>query len=142
MDDLQWADSATLKLIKLLITDHNTKYLLLIGAYRDNEVSITHPLVGIIEEINQNTTVVNNIVLQPLSFEDFNHLISDTLHQNSKFIKSLVDLLYNKTGGNPFFLTQLLLVLYQENLFKFNFKTALWQWDIEKSKRLVLLIRV
>ncbi|MBC1224387.1 AAA family ATPase [Nostoc sp. UCD121] len=132
LDDLQWADSATLKLIKLLISDKNTKYLLLIGAYRDNEVSITHPLMAIIEEITQDGTVVNNIILQALSLEDFNSLIADTLHQNPEPIKSLVDLLYNKTGGNPFFLTQILLVLYQENLFKFNFEIALWQWDIEK----------
>ncbi|OUL29051.1 ATP-binding sensor histidine kinase [Nostoc sp. 106C] len=132
LDDLQWADSATLKLIQLLITDRNTKYLLVIGAYRDNEVSSTHPLIQTIEEINKNHNIVNNIVLQVLSVENFNQLITDTLHRKSEEIKSLVDLLYNKTGGNPFFLTQLLLVLYQEEFFKFDFQTALWQWDIDK----------
>lgn len=132
LDDLQWADSATLKLIQLLITDQNTKYLLLIGAYRDNEVSTTHPLTQTIEEIDKSNTVVSNIILQALSKENFQQLISKTLHENSDKVRLLVDLLYNKTAGNPFFLTQLLLVLYQKSFLHFNFKTALWNWDIEK----------
>ncbi|MBH8578461.1 AAA family ATPase [Nostocaceae cyanobacterium CENA369] len=132
LDDLQWADLATLKLIQLLITDQSTKYLLLIGAYRDNEVDSTHPLIQTIEEINKNHDIVSHIVLQALSVDNFNTLIADTLNQNLENIKSLVNLLYNKTGGNPFFLTQLLLVLHQNKLLFFNFQTGLWQWDIEK----------
>ncbi|MBD2435413.1 ATP-binding sensor histidine kinase [Nostoc sp. FACHB-110] len=132
LDDLQWADSATLKLIELLITDQHTKYLLLIGAYRDNEVSSTHPLTQTIEAVNKGDTLVTNIILQALSLENFSQLIADTLHDNSERIKLLVDLLYNKTAGNPFFLTQLLLALYQKKFLYFHFETALWQWDIEK----------
>ncbi|MDZ8189858.1 MAG: AAA family ATPase [Nostoc sp. ChiSLP02] len=132
LDDLQWADSATLKLIQLLISDQNTKYLLLIGAYRDNEVSITHPLIQTIEDIHKSNTIINDIVLSSLSIENFYELIFDTLHEKQKNIKPLVELLYNKTAGNPFFLTQLLLVLNQEKFFNFNFHTASWQWDIEK----------
>ncbi|WP_335337725.1 ATP-binding protein [Nostoc piscinale] len=103
LDDLQWADAATLKLIELLITDPKTKYLLLIGAYRNNEVSITHPLIQAIEEISKKHNFVNNIVLQALSIDNYQQLIADTLHDNSVRIKALVDLLYNKTAGNPFF---------------------------------------
>ncbi|MBD2500033.1 trifunctional serine/threonine-protein kinase/ATP-binding protein/sensor histidine kinase [Anabaena azotica] len=139
LDDLQWADSATLKLIQLLISDRNTKYLLLIGAYRDNEVSITHPLMQTIEDIKNNNIPVINIVLQALAFEDFYQIISDALHGKSQKINLLVDLLYNKTAGNPFFLTQLLLIIYQKKIFEFDFKNALWQWDIEKIKTIGII---
>ncbi|MBE9208342.1 AAA family ATPase [Nostoc sp. LEGE 06077] len=139
LDDLQWADSGTLKLIQLLITDQQTKYLLLIGAYRNNEVSITHPLIQTIKDINKNHNIVNNIILQALSVNDFHQLIADTLNENSLKIKPLVDLLYNKTAGNPFFLTQLLLSLHQENLFNFNFNTGSWQWNIDKIQTIGII---
>ncbi|MBU7587188.1 MAG: AAA family ATPase [Nostoc sp. TH1S01] len=139
LDDLQWADSATLKLIELLITDRKTKYLLLIGAYRNNEVSITHPLIQTIEEINKSCKVINNIVLQALSLDNYHQLIADTLNENSAKMKHLVGLLYNKTAGNPFFLTQLLLVLHQENLFNFDFYSGSWQWDIEKIQTIGII---
>ncbi|GAA6620481.1 hypothetical protein NUACC26_062970 [Scytonema sp. NUACC26] len=122
LDDLQWADSATLKLMQLLMTDSDSKYLLLIGAYRDNEVSPTHPLIQIIEELEKTGTIVRNIVLQPLNLTDVNQLVSDILNDSDR-IQSLAELIYNKTGENPFFLTQLLQVLYQENLLLFNFNT-------------------
>ena len=125
LDDLQWADSATLKLMQLLITDPDSKYLLLIGAYRDNEVETRpiaslHPLIQTVEEIEKTATVVNNIVLQPLALANVTQLIADTLNDEER-VKPLAELIYNKTGGNPFFLTQLLQALYQENLLTFDF---------------------
>ncbi|MBO3458900.1 trifunctional serine/threonine-protein kinase/ATP-binding protein/sensor histidine kinase [Aetokthonos hydrillicola Thurmond2011] len=132
LDDLQWADSATLKLMQLLITDPNSKYLLLIGAYRDNEVTPTHPLIQTVEQITKNNTISHNIILRSLSLKDVSQLVADTFNTSVGKVQILADLLYNKTGGNPFFLTQLLLVLYQEKLFKFNFKTGLWYWNIEE----------
>ncbi|WP_193196615.1 ATP-binding sensor histidine kinase [Nostoc sp. MG11] len=151
LDDLQWADSATLNLIQLLITDTDSRHLLFIGAYRDNEVSPTHPLIQKIEEIQNAGTVVNNIVLQPLNLENVTQLIAETLqeipfienefsgnaHQsesqafNNQVIQ-LAELICNKTGGNPFFITQLLQVFYQEKLLKFNFSNAKWHWSLEE----------
>ncbi|HCV31487.1 MAG TPA: serine/threonine protein kinase [Microcoleaceae bacterium UBA9251] len=131
LDDLQWADSATLKLIELLGTDPETKYLLLIGAYRDNEVSSTHPLIQTVKHIQQHGTIVNNVVLQPLDLAEVTKFISDTLN-NSALLQDLAELLWNKTGGNPFFLTQLIKAIYQENLLKFDFFRASWQWNIEE----------
>ncbi|NDJ21141.1 AAA family ATPase [Nostoc sp. B(2019)] len=151
LDDLQWADSATLNLIQLLITDTDSKHLLFIGAYRDNEVSPTHPLIQKIEEIQNAGTVVNNIVLQPLNLENVTELIAETL-QDIPFIENefsgnahqsesqafdnkviqLAELICNKTGGNPFFITQLLQVFYQEKLLRFNFSNAKWQWSLEE----------
>jgi diguanylate cyclase (GGDEF)-like protein/PAS domain S-box-containing protein len=141
LDDLQWADSASLKLIQLLISDPNSKYLLLIGAYRDNEVSATHSLMLMLSELQQTGAAINNIVLQPLHLVDVSQLIADTFQSNqetsllirhSVSTHSLAELVFNKTQGNPFFLSQLLKSLYQDKLLFFNFNQACWQWDIEK----------
>ncbi|MBW4599638.1 MAG: AAA family ATPase [Calothrix sp. FI2-JRJ7] len=136
LDDLQWADSASLKLIHWLATDPDSQYLLLIGTYRDNEVHTTHPLILVLEEIQKSGAVVNNIVLQPLRISHVNQLVSDTLHTNLENSKSLAYLVYNKTQGNPFCLTQLLKSLYQDNLLSFNFSECCWQWDIHRLENI------
>ena len=134
LDDLQWADSASLKLIQLLVTDPDNKYLLTIGAYRDNEVSSVHPLIQTIEKIQENETVVNNITIQALALDSVNQLIADTLDASvhSDEIKVFSELLFNKTQGNPFFLTQLLKTLYSENLLVYQVDTDRWEWDIQQ----------
>ncbi|MBW4546311.1 MAG: AAA family ATPase [Symplocastrum torsivum CPER-KK1] len=131
LDDLQWVDLASLKLIKLLACDSGSEYLLLIGAYRDNEVSATHPLMLTLEEIQKSGVAVNNIVLQPLEITHVKQLISDTLRTDLEKSKPLAELVFKKTQGNPFFLTQLLKSLYQENLLYFNFTQGSWEWDID-----------
>ncbi|BAY09132.1 hybrid sensor histidine kinase/response regulator [Calothrix sp. NIES-2098] len=134
LDDLQWADSASLKLINLLLTNGNSQYLLVIGAYRDNEVNVTHPLILTVEEIQKSGAVVNNIILQRLQIANVNQLVSETFHTQQENSKQLANLVYNKTQGNPFFLTQFLKTLYQEKLLKFNFSKGYWDWDIELLK--------
>ncbi|TAE59809.1 MAG: GAF domain-containing protein [Nostocales cyanobacterium] len=135
LDDLQWADSASLKLIKLLITDDSSQYLFLIGAYRDNEVSPTHRLVQTLQNIRQTNTIINEITITPLLFIDVQQLIIDTLKPDNidiNNIQLLVELIYNKTQGNPFFLTQLLKSLYSENLLVYQVYTDSWCWDIQE----------
>jgi len=134
LDDLQWADSASLKLIELLVTDSDRQYLLMIGAYRDNEVSPTHPLILTLEQIQQVGIRVNKMTLGTLDIEDVNQLIADTLNCSIKESKPLAELILNQTNGNPFFLLQLLQSLYQENLLSFNSSTSRWQWDLEQIK--------
>lgn len=140
LDDLQWADTASLKLIELLVTDIESKYLLLIGAYRDNEVSPTHTLMQTISKIQAQGGTVENVLLGPLQLEHAQELIADTLpashhNQNSGWpekIAAFAELLFNKTQGNPFFLTQLLKTLYQEKLLQYDFPSGEWQWDISE----------
>ncbi|MEG4859064.1 AAA family ATPase [Microcoleus sp. K1-B6] len=139
LDDLQWADSATLKLMQILITDPDQEYLLLIGAYRDNEVSPTHPLIQTVEEIEKTGTIVNNIVLQPLDLANVTELVTETLNISTEKVTNLAELIWNKTGGNPFFLTQLLQALYQDSLLKFEFdhitneeSQSGWYWSIDE----------
>ncbi|MEG4626570.1 AAA family ATPase [Microcoleus sp. w1-18aA5] len=131
LDDLQWADSASLKLIQLIMTDPDSKYLLLIGAYRDNEVSATHPLIYTLEQIQNTRAIVNNIILQPLDISHVNQLVSETLRSQISQVLTLAELVFQKTQGNPFFLTQLLKSLYQDKLLSFDFNQVCWQWDIQ-----------
>ncbi|MEH2261829.1 ATP-binding protein [Nostoc sp.] len=136
LDDLQWADSASLNLIELLMTDSDAyggkprKYLFLIGAYRDNEVSPTHSLMLSLDKIQFSGAVVDNIILTPLQLTDVEALVGDTLN-NTEYSKPLAELLLHKTGGNPFFLTQLLKTLYQEDLLTYDFHSGMWQWNIQ-----------
>ncbi|WP_042490558.1 AAA family ATPase [Anabaena sp. PCC 7108] len=131
LDDLQWADLSSLKLIQLIILDPDSQYLLLIGAYRDNEVSSTHPLMLTLEEIEKTGAIVNNIILRFLNITHVNQLVADTLHTTVSPAHSLAELVFQKTQGNPFFLTQLLKSLYEDNLLFFEFNSGYWQWDIK-----------
>jgi predicted ATPase/signal transduction histidine kinase/tRNA A-37 threonylcarbamoyl transferase component Bud32 len=148
LDDLQWADSATLKLIELMMTDADMQYLFLIGAYRDNEVSATHPLMIMLDELRNLGAIVNSITLAPLGLEHITQLMADTLHlgadsslqtfslgnqdssQLAPTVKPLAELVMSKTGGNPFFVNQFLNTLHAENLITFDFERHSWQWDI------------
>ncbi|HBN08954.1 MAG TPA: protein kinase, partial [Cyanobacteria bacterium UBA8530] len=130
LDDLQWADSASLKLIRNLITDPETRFLFLIGAYRDNEVSPAHPLMLTLEEIRKDGVVIREIVLLPLSLRDLNRLIADSLHEGAGRTEPLAALVYEKTGGNPFFFVQFLKNLHGEALVRFDRSKAAWTWDL------------
>ncbi len=136
LDDLQWADSASLNLIQLLMSPDN-KYLLLIGAYRDHEVFAAHPLMLTIKEIEQAVTI-NTITLAPLTEASLNQLVADTLSCLPKAAQSLTQLVYQKTKGNPFFSQQLLRMLYEDGLIQFDFHLGHWQCDIVKVKELIL----
>jgi histidine kinase len=133
LDDLQWADAASLKLIKLFITDPESEYLLFIGAYRDNEVSPTHPLMEALNAIEKTGININKLLLKPLHLTHIQQLLNDTFGTiEVERIQQLANWLYNKTTGNPFFLTQLLKTLHQEQLFTYDFVRGSWLWDIQQ----------
>jgi PAS domain S-box-containing protein len=130
LDDLQWIDSATLKLIELMLLDEQAQALFLIGAYRDNEVTPTHPLFLMLESLRQQGAVIQEIVLSPLAIEPLSQLIAETLHQDTDTVCSLAELVLYKTEGNPFFVGEFLRLLYSENLLIFDAKHLSWQWNI------------
>ncbi|MEM9925493.1 MAG: AAA family ATPase [Cyanobacteria bacterium P01_D01_bin.50] len=138
LDDLQWADSASLNLIKLLISEAESGYLLMLGAYRDNEVFPAHPLILTIDELNKQQATIQTITLKALSDGDVNNLVSNTLSCETEVAKPLTELVYQKTKGNPFFTTQFLLGLYGEELIRFNFKVGYWECDIAQIRQLTL----
>ncbi len=130
LDDLQWADSATLKLIELMMTDADMQYLFLMGAYRDNEVSPSHPLMITLDGLVEQGATINSITLAPLELKHTRELIGDTLHRHLEEVQPLAELVMKKTGGNPFFVNQFLKTLYAENLITLERESHSWQWDI------------
>ncbi|MFB8792275.1 MAG: AAA family ATPase [Potamolinea sp.] len=130
LDDLQWADSATLKLIELMMTDNETQYLFLIGAYRDNEVNSAHPLMMTLDGLRNLGSTINFITLAPLELKHISQLIADTLHSDIDSVKPLAELVKHKTGGNPFFANQFLKTLHTENFITFDFQRHIFRWDI------------
>ena len=147
LDDLQWIDAATLNLLQLMVADTDTQYLLLIGAYRNNEVSPAHPLMIAVDELQREGATINFIYLDNLEIEDISNLLVDTLQENEPSVR-LAELVLYKTNGNPFFVNQFLKTLYSENLISFHFPEScevrvggeesgenramrgFWQWDI------------
>ncbi|WP_086762564.1 ATP-binding sensor histidine kinase [Nostoc sp. 106C] len=138
LDDLQWADSASLQLIQTLMSETETGYLLLIGAYRDNEVSPAHPLMLALNDIGNTGAIINTITLTPLKLSDLNHLIADTFSCPLALAAPLAELVYRKTKGNPFFATQFLKALYEEGYITFNIERGYWQGDIVQIQALTL----
>ncbi len=139
VDDLQWADTASLKLMQLLMSEKNSQHLLLLGAYRDNEVNPTHPLILTLEEIVKSSAIINTITLKPLELiSDLNPLVAETLHCTQEIAFPLAELVYQKTQGNPFFITQFLKALYKEELIIFNYEVGYWECDIAQVKLLSL----
>ncbi|MBW4541239.1 MAG: AAA family ATPase [Myxacorys chilensis ATA2-1-KO14] len=138
LDDLQWADAASLKLMRLLMSGTESHDLLLIGAYRDNEVSPSHPLILSVDEICEAGTPVTTIALAPLTPAHVNRLMADTLNYTSAEAQPLSDLIYRKTNGNPFFTTQFLKSLHEDGLIAFDVKIGKWQSNLEQIKILSL----
>lgn len=134
LDDLQWADSASLRLMRLLMS-HASPGLFLIGAYRDNEISTTDPLSITLSEISKTGAILNYISLSPLSLDSVIEIIVDTLNLPVEEVSSLSSLVYLKTAGNPFFLNEFLKSLSKEKLLEFDDKNRRWVWDIEKIEK-------
>jgi predicted ATPase/signal transduction histidine kinase/GAF domain-containing protein/tRNA A-37 threonylcarbamoyl transferase component Bud32 len=130
LDDLQWVDSATIQLIELMLLDEQTQSLFLIGAYRNNEVSPTHPFALTVARLRQQGAVLEEIVLAPLTLESLTQLIAETLHQDTNTVRRLAELVLRKTGGNPFFVGNFLQLLYSENLLTFDAENLSWYWNI------------
>lgn len=130
LDDLQWADSGSLKLLEVMMTDDNMEYLLLLGAYRDNEVGPNHPASLALARLRQQGGIINCINLDPLNLEEITQMIADTLHSDQETVKSLAQLVFQKTSGNPFFINEFLKTIYQENLLTFDREQKCWQWNI------------
>ncbi|NEO86322.1 MAG: AAA family ATPase [Spirulina sp. SIO3F2] len=130
LDDLQWADAASLQLLDRLVTEPEQGYLLMLGAYRDNEVFAAHPLILTLEKIRKTTAIVNTITLDPLQLDDLNQLVADTLRCTPELALPLTQLLHQKTRGNPFFATQFLKGLYEDGLIRFDADRGFWHCDL------------
>src|ERR1700738_4560528 len=132
LDDLQWLDAATLDLLEHLVTHPEVRHLLLVGAYRDNEVNPSHPLLRTLDAIRKAGAFVQEISLAPLAREDLGRLIADTLSCTPGRAAPLAQLVHEKTGGNPFFAIQFISALAEEGLVTFDHGAARWSWDLSR----------
>ena len=132
LDDLQWLDAATLDLLEDLLTQSDLQHLMLIGAYRDNEVDATHPLRHKLDAIRQAGALVQEIHLAPLACDDFKQLIADALRCDPTHVAPLSQLVEEKTAGNPFFVVQFLYTLAEEGLLRLDHDAVCWSWDLDR----------
>jgi predicted ATPase/class 3 adenylate cyclase/GAF domain-containing protein/tRNA A-37 threonylcarbamoyl transferase component Bud32 len=134
LDDLQWSDIPTLNFLNRLVTSHDLNHLFLIGTYRDNEVDKTHPLSLSLREIRKRRHV-EELILGPLNIEATNQLLKDALGCKSERCQELGEIVFEKTGGNPYFSIELLKNLNSRGVIYFNADDKYWDWDIERVKK-------
>ncbi|MGF6759173.1 trifunctional serine/threonine-protein kinase/ATP-binding protein/sensor histidine kinase [Paraburkholderia sp. GAS42] len=132
LDDLQWLDAATLDLLEDLLTGSDLRHLMLIGAYRDNEVDATHPLTGKLQALRNAGVKIDEITLAPLGSGHIKQLIGEALHCEPERIEPLAQLVHDKTAGNPFFVIQFLHALVEEALLTFDHDAGQWCWDPDR----------
>jgi predicted ATPase len=132
LDDLQWLDAATLDMLADLLTQADVRQLLVIGAYRDNEVDSAHPLMRKLGAIRKAGASVQEISLAPLAREDLGRLIADMLSCAPRHAAPLARLVHEKSGGNPFFAIQFISALAEEGLLHFDHDAARWRWALDR----------
>jgi PAS domain S-box-containing protein len=134
LDDLQWLDTATLDLLEDLLTHPDVRHLMLIGAYRSNEVDATHPLTRKMHAMRQGGASLHDIVLAPLTREDLERFVADSLHCDPPEAASLAAMVHDKTTGNPFFAIQFVTELFEEDLLAFDHVSGRWSWDLDRIR--------
>ena len=138
LDDLQWGDVPTLKLIRNFVGTSEVQHLLLISAYRDNEVNAHHPLMMAIDELQKREAAENKLIRQlflaPLTQSSVNRIIADTLHCGPQSSEPLADIIFKKTEGNPFSVIELLKFLYREKYLSFNHDEGIWEWELKEIR--------
>jgi predicted ATPase/transcriptional regulator with GAF, ATPase, and Fis domain len=135
LDDLQWADAASLDLLHPLLTSPDVRHLLLIGAYRDNEVDDGHLLARALRAVESSSVRIDRIVLAPLAAPDLRRLVADTLRRDDSELDALAELVAAKTGGNPFFVIQFLRSLWREGMLRFDLDAVQWVFRIDEIAR-------
>ncbi|NJL00850.1 MAG: AAA family ATPase [Spirulinaceae cyanobacterium SM2_1_0] len=138
LDDLQWADAASLNLLQRLLDESAGGYLLVLGAYRDNEVFPAHPLMLTLAAIEQQGVCLERLTLAPLSEADVMQLVADTLRCPTAAAQPLAQLMGQKTKGNPFFSTQFLQGLHEDGHIRFDVAVGYWQCDLSAVRQAAL----
>lgn len=129
LDDLQWADAASLQLIERWIGDAENRYLFLLGAYRDEEVGLSHPLSLMLTGLRTAHPAPQEIHLGPMTLEDVAALSADALNQSTAVVHPLAALVFNRTAGNPFFVRRMLHSLHAQGLIRFDLTARCWRWE-------------
>jgi predicted ATPase/serine/threonine protein kinase len=132
VDDLQWADNASLALLQHLLSNHEPNALLVVGTCRSNEVTAAHPVRKMLDHLASVGSSITHVELEALSLADIEALLADSLARDRSRVRELAKLVLGKTEGNPFHLRQLLRTIYDEGLFEYDAEAHGWHWDIER----------
>ncbi len=135
LDDVQWVDAASLQLLEQWVSDAASHHLLLIAAYRDNEVGPSHALALSLSQLRETGCDIATIHLNPLDATALAQLAADTLHEDAARMRFLADLIIRKSGGNPFFVRRLLHLMHAQGLFRFASDTRRWTWEESEIQR-------
>ncbi len=136
LDDLQWADLASLDALRLILNNNSEKSLLLLGSYRDNEVDSIHPLNILLEEVRQKQINVHDMRLKPLKTKDIEQWVSDAVHYHNDDVVEVSRWVHEKTAGNPFYIKLFLRVLHEDDLIFLNKQNNTWIFNIPAIKAL------
>jgi len=136
LDDLQWADHASINLLKYLTQDANLSSFLFVGAFRGNEVNTDHPLTEMLEAARQGQANYRYLTLLPLKLAETVTMVAELLNTDTESAAALAEDLYRKSGGNPFFLKQLLRLMYDEGLLYFDAQAGGWHWKLADIRQL------
>ena len=134
LDDLQWADPASLQLLSGLLADPESKHLLLIASYRDNEVDAAHPLLAALDEARKAGAKLVTLALAPLGLDTTAAFLAEALRARVTDVAELAAIVFDKTQGNPFFLSQFLGALHDARLLVFDFEAGAFTWDVERVR--------
>ena len=135
LDDMQWSDSGSVRLLTEYLQSYDLSHLYIICAYRTGELSLTHPFQILLEKLNLEKYPYQTIELQPLSSSIIIEILADTLHASPQECKDLAEIISQKTGGNPFFIYSYLKSLHKEELINPKEDEKGWTWDLEKIKK-------
>jgi len=150
LDDLQWVDASSLRLLNIILREPNIEHMWVIGSFRDNEVSAGHPLRITFSDLESSINI-HTIRLPSLTISHVTELISDTLSiehnqrsnnldlerpRHNPKLQNLANLCFRKTQGNPFFLNQFLAMLHRQNMITFSVNTGTWQWDLSQIEQM------
>jgi diguanylate cyclase (GGDEF)-like protein len=133
LDDLQWSDAPTLELLRRLVTSRELSHLLLIGAYRSNEVGAGHPLRLLLDDLQVQESI-RQLPIGPLNRDSVAHLVADALSRSPDETRELSDMLYEKAQGNPFFTNELLRQLHKEGAISPDPTSGQWRWDLDAAR--------
>jgi PAS domain S-box-containing protein len=129
-DDLQWADLATLELIESLVSEAHIQSLMVVGAYRRDASEMANNTAQMARRLRESGSRVDNVELSPLALADVRQLIADALRSELDAVLPLARIIFEKTGGNPLFVRQLLIALVNERVLFLDPQTGRWSWDL------------
>jgi diguanylate cyclase (GGDEF)-like protein len=130
LDDLQWADAASLRMIELFMASRDNRHMLFIGTYRDNEVDAVHPLAGLRDKLLAGGVCLSTLVLGPLTEAQVGRIVAATVRVAPADCAPLTRLCFRKTGGNPFFLNQFLGSIHEAGHLRYRAGADCWDWDL------------